>query len=326
MKTSASSSHGQYCKKAVHSLGRLYKRCNFGLVALFVSKIPNRLSWAGLAIVNRSSKKRVQGRRDCVWFGIRDWVRKTNSNWSDGLNLWLESWLSYRWKKLSGRLGSVLQFAYFDTGTLRQKTSLPCPAQCIPLPAPGGQHFDRTGSRSASKVLIESSIYFFIIGPILIRFIGAQSVSSYCPLDAAGSAIVRGFHWPTNNLAEDAKSRSKHGVRLCVITCLLACLGAVQESLASWRTPVVSPAMQRAEKHWLNYKRNLKPKLHRLRSQSDIDEELFDVLSRLQRAWIRKPWSGIQCFLRKPCCFCLKRYVLVKQFASTPSDSIRAKF
>jgi F-type H+-transporting ATPase subunit gamma len=97
------------------------------------------------------------------------------------------------------------------------------------------------------------------------------------PLDAAWQRELVAIDWPSNNLVEvmpDQDQTRRAFVREYLFVSLFR---ACAESLASENASRLA-AMQRAEKNIDEIQENLNQTFHRLR-QSDIDEELSDVLS-----------------------------------------------
>jgi F-type H+-transporting ATPase subunit gamma len=96
-------------------------------------------------------------------------------------------------------------------------------------------------------------------------------------LDAAWQRNLEGIHWPTNNLAEVMPNQDQTRRAFVREYLFVSLFRACAESLASENASRLA-AMQRAEKNIGELQENLNQTFTPLR-QSDIDEELFDVLS-----------------------------------------------
>lgn len=97
------------------------------------------------------------------------------------------------------------------------------------------------------------------------------------PLDEAWRHNLATIPWPTKNLPEIMNSRKKTLQAIVREYLFVSLFRACAESLASENASRLV-AMQRAEKNIVELQEELNRTFHRLR-QSDIDEELFDVLS-----------------------------------------------
>jgi F-type H+-transporting ATPase subunit gamma len=97
------------------------------------------------------------------------------------------------------------------------------------------------------------------------------------PLDEIWRRNLMSIHWPTKNLPEVMSSREQTLRALVREYLFVTLFRACAESLASENASRLA-AMQRAEKNIDELLEDLSRTFHRLR-QSDIDEELFDVVS-----------------------------------------------
>jgi F-type H+-transporting ATPase subunit gamma len=97
------------------------------------------------------------------------------------------------------------------------------------------------------------------------------------PLDEIWLHNLASISWPTKNLPEVMNNREQTLRALVREYVFVTLFRACAESLASENASRLA-AMQRAEKNIEELQEDLNRTFHRLR-QSDIDEELFDVIS-----------------------------------------------
>lgn len=97
------------------------------------------------------------------------------------------------------------------------------------------------------------------------------------PLDDAWQRDLKTIHWPTGNLPEVINGTEPTLLAFLREYLFVSLFRACAESLASENASRLA-AMQRAEKNIDELQEDLNRTFHRLR-QSDIDEELFDVVS-----------------------------------------------
>ncbi|MDF1762171.1 MAG: F0F1 ATP synthase subunit gamma [Oleibacter sp.] len=283
MKTIASSSIGQY-EQAVLSLDDYYRTVQLGLVAcaqqglLFSShRAPNHLP-SNHSSTNYQSKPQNIG---IIAFGSdQGLVGQFNEVMVDYL---VETLASLPGNKTLWVVGERLQARLVDTPLMLETGFL----------LPNSIHAITT---LVSNVLIKleaqldqgliDQVYLFHHRPQA----GVLAVSNphqlthqqLLPLDAQWQANLASKQWPTNNLPEIMFNQQQTVSALIREYLFVSIFRACAESLASENASRLA-AMQRAEKNIEELQENLNRRYHRLR-QSDIDEELFDVLSGYE-AW-----------------------------------------
>jgi len=188
----------------------------------------------------------------------------------------------------------------------------------IPLPHWWATFLIELGSEGASKVLDWSSILFSSHRPESDSIIGQFFVSSYCLGRRLASANLEGIHWRTNNLAKWCQSRQTRRAIWCVNTCLLGLFRSMcRVSLWASENASRSRRMQRArKKHWWITREPKKPNVSPFASKWYLTRVVWCSLSGSTAELDLDP--EFNAFLRKPVCFCLKRYVLVKNQSLQP--------
>jgi F-type H+-transporting ATPase subunit gamma len=114
------------------------------------------------------------------------------------------------------------------------------------------------------------------------------------PLDENWLRERAGFSWPTKNLPEIIGGYTGTLRALISGYLFVSLFRACAESLASENSSRLA-AMQRADKNINDLLKDLNSSFHRLR-QSDIDEELFDVISGFEALSSDKQSSGLSKF------------------------------
>lgn len=262
MKAMAASNIGQY-ENAVCSLDDYYRTVQLGLVAYFRQN-------KSLEITTRVEQKETGAIGAIVFGSDQGLVGQFNDVMVEFVLNTLEKLPG---KKTVWAVGERIQSRLAETDLLpEEKFILPNSISAI-TPLIGQILIEMESQREMGKI---SQVYLFHNRPQS----GAvyTSVSQLLlPLDEAWRHHLATFRWPTKNLPEvmnGAKLTLQALVREYLFVSLFR---ACAESLASENASRLA-AMQRAEKNIDELQEDLNRTFHRLR-QSDIDEELFDVVS-----------------------------------------------
>jgi F-type H+-transporting ATPase subunit gamma len=270
MKTIASSSIGQY-EKAVHSLDDYYQTVQLGLVACLSSNAQSVESQLNQpAVIVSRSQQNAPAVGVIVFGSDQGLVGQFNEAMVEFV---VESLAKLPGEKIVWAVGERVQTRLLDTA-LKTEDSFDLPGSIHTITALVGNILIELEAKRDQGVI--DQVYLFHHRP--------ESDSIYrpvcqhlLPLDATWQRNLAGIHWPTNNLAEVMPNQDQTRRAFVREYLFVSLFRACAESLASENASRLA-AMQRAEKNIDELQENLNQTFHRLR-QSDIDEELFDVLS-----------------------------------------------
>jgi F-type H+-transporting ATPase subunit gamma len=262
MKALAASSIGQY-EKSVRALTDYYRTVELGLGVCFRESGPTQLAAA-------DTQRRPGRRIGAIVFGSdQGLVGRFNEVVADYTISTLHASLggTYIWA-VGGRVGARLT----DDGQ-SVKGLLPVPTSVTAITSLVGQLQVDCEARWAAGEL--TRVYVFHNRPqsgALYEPVSQQLL----PLDAHWQRGLAAVRWPTKNLPEviGGAATLRAFIREYLFISLFR---ACAESLASENASRLA-AMQRADHNIADMLGNLKETFHRLR-QSDIDDELFDVVS-----------------------------------------------
>ncbi len=262
MKAMAASSIGQY-ENAVRSLDDYYRTVQLGLAACFqqeqaaaaASRIPQKETGSIGAIVFGSDQGLVGQFNDVM------------------VDFTVETLAKLPGKKTVWSVGERIRARLAETDLLpAQGFNLPNSINAI-TPLVGKILIEMDAQRESGSI---SQVFLFHNRP--------QSGAIYTPvsqqllpLDETWRHNLVNIRWPTKNLPEVMNSREPTLRALIREYLFVTLFRACAESLASENASRLA-AMQRAEKNIEELQEDLNRTFHRLR-QSDIDEELFDVIS-----------------------------------------------
>lgn len=265
MKTIASSSIGQY-EKAVHSLDDYYQNVQLGLSACLSQS--TQLEQPAV-IVNRSEQ-------DAPAIGVI--VFGSDQGLVGQFNEVMVEFMVDSLAKLSGNkmlwaVGERVESRLIETD-LNTEASFELPHSINTITALVGEILiELEAKRDQGRI---DQVFLFHHKPEVYS-VSRPVSQQLLPLDAAWQQELVAIDWPSNNLVEvmpDQDQTTRSFVREYLFVSLFR---ACAESLASENASRLA-AMQRAEKNIDEIQENLNQTFHRLR-QSDIDEELSDVLS-----------------------------------------------
>ncbi|MEO7464474.1 MAG: F0F1 ATP synthase subunit gamma [Nitrosospira sp.] len=262
MKAMAASSIGQY-ENAVRSLDDYYRAVQLGLAACFQQdKSPAAMTsryqqdTAAIGVIVFGSDQGLVGQFNDVM--VEFVVNKL---------------ATLPGNKIVWAVGERIQARLADT-SLNQETGFILPNSINVITALVGQILIEMEVQREQGTIDE--VYLFHNRP--------QSGAIYTPvsqqllpLDETWRHNLAGIPWPTQNLPEVMHNRERTLRALVREYLFVSLFRACAESLASENASRLV-AMQRAEKNIDELQEDLNRTYHRLR-QSDIDEELFDVVS-----------------------------------------------
>ena len=262
MKAMAASSIGQY-ENAVHSLDDYYRTVQLGLIACFHQ--------IALSAAPARALRKDAGTTVAIVFGSdQGLVGQFNEVMTEFVMGTLDSLPG---EKKVWSVGERIQSRLADSGLQPQKNFiLPNSISAI-TPLVGQILIEMEKQREHGEI---SQLYLFHNRPQS----GAVYVpASQCllPLDKAWRRELADMHWPTKNLPEVMGASEKTRFALVREYLFVSLFRSCAESLASENASRLA-SMQRAEKNIDELLEDLNRTFHRLR-QSDIDEELFDVVS-----------------------------------------------
>lgn len=262
MKAMAASNIGQY-ENAVHSLDDYYRTVQLGLAACLqqdespdttVSRQQNDTAAIGVVVFG-SDQGLVGQFNEVMAEFIMDTLAKLPG------------------KKLVWAVGERIQSRLADTVLIPQ-TGFVLPNSITAVTALVGKILIEMEAQQQQGTI--DQVYLFHNRP--------QSGSIYIPvsqkllpLDETWRDALASIHWPTQNLPEVMNNREQTLRALVREYLFVSIFRACAESLASENASRLA-AMQRAEKNIDELQEDLNRTFHSLR-QSNIDEELFDVLS-----------------------------------------------
>jgi F-type H+-transporting ATPase subunit gamma len=265
MKTIASSSIGQY-EKAVHSLDDYYRNVQLGLSAC----LSQTAQLEQPAVIVNRSQKYAPAIGVIVFGSDQGLVGQFNEVMVEFV---VDSLAKLSGNKMVWAVGERVESRLLDTD-LKTEASFELPHSINTITALVGEILIELEAKR-DQGLIDQVFLFH-------HKLEANSISrpvnqQLLPLDEAWQRELVAIDWPSNNLVEvmpDQDQTHRAFVREYLFVSLFR---ACAESLASENASRLA-AMQRAEKNIDEIQENLNQTFHRLR-QSDIDEELSDVLS-----------------------------------------------
>jgi F-type H+-transporting ATPase subunit gamma len=262
MKARAASSIGQY-ENAVRALDDYYWTVQLGLAASF------RQGTSAIAST-RVSQKEVVTIGAVVFGSDQGLVGQFNDAMADFVVQTLDTLPG---KKTVWAVGERIQSRFADTGLLaKEGFGLPNSISAItPLVSQILIEMESQRKKGAVK-----QVYLFHNRP-KSGAIYTPVVQRLLPLDELWRHDLEAIRWPTNNLPEVMNGGEQTLLALVREYLFVSIFRACAESLASENASRLA-AMQRAEKNIDELLEDLNRTFHRLR-QSDIDEELFDVVS-----------------------------------------------
>ncbi len=262
MKAMAASSIGQY-ENAVHSLDDYYRTVQLGLAACFQQE-------QAVAAASRIQLNETGAIGAIVFGSDQGLVGQFNDVMVD---FTVETLAKLPGKKTVWSVGERIRARLAETDLLpAQGFNLPNSINAI-TPLVGKILIEMDAQRESGSI---SQVFLFHNRP--------QSGAIYTPvsqqllpLDETWRHNLVNIRWPTKNLPEVMNSREPTLRALIREYLFVTLFRACAESLASENASRLA-AMQRAEKNIEELQEDLNRTFHRLR-QSDIDEELFDVIS-----------------------------------------------
>lgn len=272
MKAMASSSISQY-ENAVHSLDDYYRTVQLGLSACFqqhnsphIITNNHQKDSAAIGVIVFGSDQGLVGQFNEVMASfVTNALAALPSNKLPGNKIvWIVG------ERLQSRLADSSLVG--DKLTIKNNFMLPNSINAI------------TAFVGDMLIEIEAQREQGIIEQVYLFHHRPQANSIYTPVSQQllplGETLqqnLAGVKWPTNNLAEVLPERKQTLSALVREYLFVSLFRAAAESLASENASRLA-AMQRAEKNIEEQQKVLNRTFHRLR-QSDIDEELFDVVS-----------------------------------------------
>lgn len=262
MKTMAASNIGQY-ENAVRALDDYYRTVQLGLITYFRQDklsftahpvVPKQAEATGVIVFG--SDQGLVGQFNDV---IVEFVMNTLKNLPDVKIVWA--------------VGECIQSRLAETDLSPvENFILPNSINAI-TPLVGRILIEMESQREKGKI---TQVYIFHNRP-QSGAIYAPMSQQLLPLDEAWRHHLATMRWPTQNLPEVINSGKQVLQALIHEYLFVSLFRACAESLASENASRVV-AMQRAEKNIDELQEELNRTFHRLR-QSNIDEELFDVIS-----------------------------------------------
>mgnify|MGYP003624639573 CR=1 FL=1 len=265
MKTIASSSIGQY-EKAVNSLDDYYQTVQMGLSACLsqreqlaqspVTQNPSLQSEPAIGVIVFGSDQGLVGQFNEV---IVEFVSNSLSKMPGNKMVWA--------------VGELVESRLLETD-LKTEKSFQLPNSVNTITALVGEILIEIEEKQ-ERGLIEQ-VFLFHHKPennAISRPLDQQLL----PFDSDWRNEFTVIDWPSNNLAQVMPEQHKTGRAFIREYLFVTLFRACAESLASENASRLA-AMQRAEKNIDEMQEKLNQTYHRLR-QSEIDEELFDVIS-----------------------------------------------
>jgi F-type H+-transporting ATPase subunit gamma len=262
MKAMAASSIGQY-ENAVGALDDYYRTVQLGLAASF------RQSASAVASMHVSQQD--DGAIGAVVFGSdQGLVGQFNE---DMVSFLVQTLESLPGEKMVWAVGERIQSRLADID-LNVKGSFTLPNSISAITPLVGQILIEMETQREKGAVVQ--VYLFHNSP-KSGAIYAPVSQRLLPLDDVWRRDLAAIPWPTNNLPEVMNGNEQALPALVREYLFVSLFRACAESLASENASRLA-AMQRAEKNIDELLEDLNRTFHRLR-QSDIDEELFDVVS-----------------------------------------------
>jgi F-type H+-transporting ATPase subunit gamma len=267
MKAMASSSISQY-EHAVDSLDDYYRTVQLGLAACFKQKNSPRIKTAshqhdsvGVGVIVFGSDQGLVGQFNEV---MVEFVTNSLVTLSGNKTIWA----------VGERVQSRLAETDFPENKVTLKNDFTLPNSINAITALVGDILTEIEVQREKGIIDE--VYLFHQRPQADSIYSPVS-QQLLPLGETLQQYFAGTKWPTNNLPEVLPEREETLRALVREYLFVSLFRACAESLASENASRLA-AMQRAEKNIEEQQDNLNRSFHSLR-QSDIDEELFDVIS-----------------------------------------------
>lgn len=262
MKAMAASSISQY-ENAVRSLEDYYRAVQLGLAACFRED-------KSLAMIPATTRRKRTATAAIVFGSDQGLVGQFNDVM---LDYTVNSLNQLPGKKMVWAVGVRIQSRLAETD-LRPITGFTLPNSINAITPLVGQILIELEAQR-EQGLVEQ-VYLFHNRP-MTGSIYAPVSQRLLPLDQTWLQQLIDIPWPTHNLPEVINSRERTLSALLREYLFITLFKACAESLASENASRLA-AMQRAEKNIHELQDDLHRTYHRLR-QSNIDEELFDVIS-----------------------------------------------
>lgn len=265
MKTIASSSIGQY-EKAVHSLDDYYRNVQLGLSAC----LSQTAQLEQPAVIVNRSQKYAPAIGVIVFGSDQGLVGQFNEVMVEFV---VDSLAKLSGNKMLWTVGERVESRLIETD-LNTEASFELPHSINTITGLVGEILIELEAKRDQGLIDQVFLFHHKLEDNSISRLVSQQL---LPLDAAWQRELVAIDWPSNNLVEvmpDQDQTRRAFVREYLFVSLFR---ACAESLASENASRLA-AMQRAEKNIDEIQENLNQTFHRLR-QSDIDEELSDVLS-----------------------------------------------
>ena len=266
MKAMASSSISQY-EYAVRSLDDYYRTVQLGLSACFQQHNSpkvisnNQQDGAGIGVIVFGSDQGLVGQFNEV---MEEFVTRTLATLSGHKTIWVVG------ERIKSRLAEI----DLSNNKITLKDDFILPNSINAITALVGNILTEIETQRDQSTI--DQVYLFHHRPKTGSIYSPVS-QQLLPLSESLQQNFSGIKWPTNNLPELLPTREQTLSALVREYLFVSLFRSCAESLASENASRLA-AMQRAEKNIEEQQDNLNRTFHRLR-QSDIDEELFDVVS-----------------------------------------------
>jgi F-type H+-transporting ATPase subunit gamma len=263
MKAMAASSIGQY-EKAVLSLDDYYRTVQLGLIACFRQSEPQGGTMRG--------EQKKEGSIGAVVFGSdQGLVGQFNEVMAEFI---VKTLGGLPGRKIIWAIGERIRSRLVDADlVLEDRFVLPNSIGAI-TPLIGQILIEMESRREKGEV---TQVYLFHNRPDESGAVYTPVIERLLPLDDAWRRELTAILWPTGNLPEVLNGGERTLPAFFREYLFVSLFRACAESLASENASRLA-AMQRAERNIDELLEDLSRRFHCLR-QSDIDEELFDVVS-----------------------------------------------
>jgi F-type H+-transporting ATPase subunit gamma len=265
MKTIASSSIGQY-EKAVHSLDDYYRNVQLGLSAC----LSQTAQLEQPAVIVNRSQKYAPAIGVIVFGSDQGLVGQFNEVMVEFV---VDSLARLSGNKMVWAVGERVESRLLDTD-LKTEASFELPHSINTITGLVGEILIELEAKRDQGLIDQVFLFHHKLEDNSISRPVSQQL---LPLDAAWQRELVAIDWPSNNLVEVMPYQDQTRRAFVREYLFVSLFRAFAESLASENASRLA-AMQRAEKNIDEIQENLNQTFHRLR-QSDIDEELSDVLS-----------------------------------------------
>jgi len=264
MKAMAASSISQY-ENAVRSLDDYYRTVQLGLVTCF------REEKAAVTAKTPRTKKKTPAAIGAIVFGSdQGLVGQFNEVM---VEFAVDTLAALPGSKIVWAVGERIQSRLVETRLLAEESFI-LPNSINAITPLVGQILIEMETQREKSVLDE--VYLFHNRP-QSGAIYTPTMQQLLPLDETWRRNLTTIPWPTKNLPQVMNNKEQTLRALIREYLFVTLFRACAESLASENASRLA-AMQRADKNIQELQEDLKRTFHRLR-QSDIDEELFDVIS-----------------------------------------------